>query len=255
MTEKIIAKIENKNPYEIKTKKEPEIMLEIDKNYMICRGLYQALFYEIAETFIQYVDALATDEIEQLDADLKANGWGVKSIVKIEDCIKLLKMFQLFFYLNGRLPLTNGYLLIPDGEMPDSSKKISLTNLFKMLKGTEYHGLVSVQFLSALNFFFGGDVQLSKDTITELYENLSLETLSGERQAKFDKISELTSNIDFKMKHSILTNNDDQGNVVKTSNGNIKDTYEFFKKPSDEDDFEREIVEDILKHGPYEHKK
>ena len=73
-------------------------MLEIDKNYMICRGLYQALFYEIAETFIQYVDALATDEIEHLDADLKANGWGVKSIVKIEDCIKLLKMFQLFFY-------------------------------------------------------------------------------------------------------------------------------------------------------------
>ena len=57
------------------------------------------------------------------------------------------------------------------------------------------------------------------------------------------------------MKHSILTNNDDQDNVVKTSNGNIKDTYEFFKKPSDKDDFEREIVEDILKHGPYEHKK
>ena len=28
---KIIAKIENKNPYEIKTVKEPEIMLEIEK--------------------------------------------------------------------------------------------------------------------------------------------------------------------------------------------------------------------------------
>ena len=29
--EKIIANIENKNPYEIKTEKEPEIMLEIEK--------------------------------------------------------------------------------------------------------------------------------------------------------------------------------------------------------------------------------
>ena len=72
MIEKIIAKIENKNPYEIKTEKEPEIMLEIGKNYRVCRSLYQALFYEIAET----LNTLAPDEIEQLDADLKAKGCG-----------------------------------------------------------------------------------------------------------------------------------------------------------------------------------
>ena len=74
MIEKIIVKIENKDPYEIKTEKEPEIMLEIEKNYRVCRRVYQALFYEIAETFIQYVNTLAPDEIENLDASLKANG-------------------------------------------------------------------------------------------------------------------------------------------------------------------------------------
>ena len=37
-----------------------------------------------------------------------------------------------------------------------------------MFKDTKSHGLVSVQFLSALHLFFGGDVELSKDTITEL---------------------------------------------------------------------------------------
>ena len=31
LIEKIIVKIENKNSYEIKTEKEPEIMLEIEK--------------------------------------------------------------------------------------------------------------------------------------------------------------------------------------------------------------------------------
>ena len=101
LTEKIIAKKENKNPYEIKTEKEPEIMLENENNYRVCRHLYQALFYEIIETFKQYVNTLALDEIEQLDADLKANGWGVKSIVEIEDWIELLKLFQLFYYFNG----------------------------------------------------------------------------------------------------------------------------------------------------------
>ena len=129
LIEKIIAKIEYKNPYEIKTEKEPEIMLEIEKDYRVCRRLYQALFYEIAETFISYINTLAPDEIEQVNVNLKANGWGVKSIVKIEDRIELLKLFQLFYYFNGRLSLTNGLLPISDGETPDGSKSISLKNL------------------------------------------------------------------------------------------------------------------------------
>ena len=124
-----------------------------------------------------------------------------------------------------------------------------------MFKDTKSHGLVSIQFLSALNLFFGGDVQLSKNTITDLYKNLSLRTLSGEQQVEFGKISDLTAHINFKLKHSILVNTDDQDKSIKTNNGNVKDMYEFFKKPSDEDDFEREIVEDILKDKPYEHKK
>ena len=69
-------KIENKNLYEVKTEKEPEIMLEIEKIYRVCRRLYQTLFCKIAETFIQYINTLTPDEIEQLDADLKANRWG-----------------------------------------------------------------------------------------------------------------------------------------------------------------------------------
>ena len=31
-------------------------MLEIEKNYIICRRVYQSLFFEIAETFIQYIN-------------------------------------------------------------------------------------------------------------------------------------------------------------------------------------------------------
>ena len=39
----------------------------------------------------------------------------------------------------------------------------------------------------------------------------------------------------------------------KKSNEKVKKTYEFFKKPSDEEEFEGQIIEDILE--PYEHKK
>ena len=136
LIENYTRKIENKNPYETKTEKEPEIMLEIEKNYRVCRCVYQALFYEIAETFIQCVNTLAPDNIEQLDADLKDNGWGVKLIAEIEDCIEILKLFQLFCYFNRRLPLTNGLLPIPDGETRDGSKKISLKNLYEISRAS-----------------------------------------------------------------------------------------------------------------------
>ena len=79
-----------------------------------------------------------------MDADIKANGWRVKSIVEIEDCIEILKFFQLFYYFNRRLPLTNDLLPIPDWKTPDGSKTISLKNPYDMFKDTEYHGLVSV---------------------------------------------------------------------------------------------------------------
>ena len=66
LIEKFLAKMENKNPYEIKTEKEPGIMLEIEKKKRICRCVYQTLFYEIAETFIQHVNTLAP---------VKLNNW------------------------------------------------------------------------------------------------------------------------------------------------------------------------------------
>ena len=75
-----------------------------------------------------------------------------------------------------------------------------------MFKYTKSHELVSLKLLTALNIFFGGDLKLSKDTITELYKNLSLETLSEQQKIEFEKNSDLTPHISFKVKHSILSN-------------------------------------------------
>ena len=84
-----------------------------------------------------------------------------------------------------------------------------------MLKDTKSHGLVSLQFLSTLNIFFGGDVSLSKDTITKLHKNLSLETLTGKQNIEFEKVSDLTAHINFKMKHSILSNIDNPNRATE----------------------------------------
>ena len=64
--------------------------------------------------------------------------------------------------------------------------------------------------LFSFNFYQPLNIGLSKDTIIKLYKSLSLRTLSGEQQIEFEKLSDLTALINFKIKHSILTNLDNQ---------------------------------------------
>ena len=109
--------------------------------------------------------------------------------------------------------------------------------------------------MSALNIFFGGDISLSKDTITELYKNLSFRTLSGGQQIEFEKVLDLTAHINVKTKHAIFSNLNDQDLATKKNNKDVKTTHEFFEKPSDEDNFEEQIIEDTINHDPYEHEK
>ena len=82
-------------------------------------------------------------------------------MVKIEDSVALLCIFQMFYDYSSRLPLTYGLLVVPDGEIPPGSEKISLKSLYEMFKGTKSHGLVFLYFLSALSIYFGRDIRLS----------------------------------------------------------------------------------------------
>ena len=112
----------------------------------------------------------------------------------------------MFYYFNGRLPLTNGLLIVPDGDVPEGTEKINLKLFYNMFKDTESHGLVSIQFLGALGIFFGLDTSISKYALMELYKNLSYETLSGARNLEFDAISDLVGEINFQTKNSTFLN-------------------------------------------------
>ena len=75
--------IENENPYTISIEKNPAIILEFEKNYKNCRRVYQPLLVDVADTFTQYIHSLDLDEIQQLNDDLEANGWGITSLREI----------------------------------------------------------------------------------------------------------------------------------------------------------------------------
>ena len=122
MVEKIIHSTEFSNLYENRREKEPETIETVESNYKISRRVYQALFIDIADSFIEYIHSLDINEIQELDDDLKALGWRVKSLLEVENVYDLVTVFQNFYYLNGRFPLTNGLLIVPDGEVPEGKE-------------------------------------------------------------------------------------------------------------------------------------
>ena len=169
---------EFENPYENSIEKKTEIIDTVEINYKIRIRVYQHLYSDIADIFYEYIHLLNPDEIQQIDEDIKTNGLRVINLLKIDNSLELLWTFQLFYYNNGRLPLTNGLSIVPDVDVPGGEEKINLKNLYEMFRYTSSLGLVSIQFLGVLGIFFGAGVRETKDAITELYKNLSYATLS-----------------------------------------------------------------------------
>ena len=113
-----------------------------------------------------------------------------------------------------------------------------------MFKDSQSHGLVSIQFLCACGIFFELDISIPKNALTELYKNLSQETLSGARDLTFEAISELVAEISFQIKNSTPFNTKRKEEQDKDSSLNIKKSHEFFNEP---DKFKKEVGEDLLK--------
>ena len=70
LIEQIIHGIEFKNPCEISNEKKPEIINIVEKNHRISRRVYQSLFNDVVDSFIEYIHSLTVDEIQQLDEDI-----------------------------------------------------------------------------------------------------------------------------------------------------------------------------------------
>ena len=54
-----------------------------------------------------------------------------------DNSVELLSTFQLFYHNHGRSQVTNGLLIVPDGEVTEGEKKINLKNLYEMFKYTK----------------------------------------------------------------------------------------------------------------------
>ena len=171
MIEKIIQGVEFENAYQSNPEKNPEMIRTIESNYRVARRVYQQLFLDIAELFHEYIESIDFYEQQDIEQDMKTNGWGtVENIRTIKDFVRLLNLFQDFYTATRRLPTFNELLVVPDSDA-QPEEKINLKQLYDMFKNTNSHGIVSLPFLGLFFYYFHDENR------TELYKNLSYMTL------------------------------------------------------------------------------
>ena len=204
---KNIYGVDLENMYESIPEKKPEIMNTIESNYRIARRVYQQLHQDISELFPDFIRSMSSYELQDMNEDIKANGWGVKKITEVQDSQELMKIFQDFYSLTGRLPLSNGLLVVPDGDAPPGENKINMKQLYELFKTTNSHGIVSLPFLGLIQYYLEKiDHSLLRNATTELYSNLSCITLSGARDFQFEAVSDFTAKISFLLKKVTIQN-------------------------------------------------
>ena len=201
LTEKIIHGVEFESIYS--AEKKPQILETIEANYKIVRRVYQQLHHDILELFADFIKSLSSVEVEELNYDIRGNGWGTKKVTEVKNAEELMNIFQNFYSLTGLLPLSNGLLVLPDGEPAPEENKINMKQLFDLFKNTNSHGFVSLPFLGLIQYYLEeSDYSPIKNATTELYRNLYYLTLSGARELKFHDVSDLIAHVSFLFKKS-----------------------------------------------------
>ena len=147
---------------------------DMEKNYRILRRVHGVLYTSVAENFQFYINSLDQAEIEEINTDFI--GSGLNYIQNVESATELLMLFDFFYFINGRYPATTAHTFIPRPELPMevNGEEINIKNLYEKFRWTNSHGLVSSQFLAALNIFFGGNPEISQKNLTEFYQNMTV---------------------------------------------------------------------------------
>ena len=136
-----------------------------------------------------------------MDNNIKANRWGIKEITDANNAEDFKTIFQTFYQLADRLPLSNGLLVIPDGDPPPEEDRVNIKSLYEMFRHANSHGLISLPFLGLMQYYLQkNDHSLTKNALTELYSSLLHITLSGARDFRFEAMSDLIAKLSFLLK-------------------------------------------------------
>ena len=164
-----------------------------------------------------------------------------------------METYRDFFYETGRFLGNSTIVSVLRERIPsfiESRDVLSPLALYDTYAGCDMRGIVSVQFLAALNIFLGGDGEQSRDAMSELFHNLSWQALTNDNdrhQMRFGHISILVQSINQRIQKYILEHR------RKTADINFKIVSQLDEKQvvNEESQFEidkieQKIIDDII---------
>ena len=221
------------------------------ENLNYCKKFYNAIFDDLSVFFQRKIHEIPDHFIEKMEDDLSNHRIYFKSIKKIESHTDLMMIFSNFYFKTGRFPGFFELINVPPGVNPDfieNHDRISPFKINEKHSNTSLYGLASVQFMSALHIFFGGEKLLSKNVMSEFLHNLSLEALTiddDKIEIQFFEIEELSRNLKYLMR-------DDERYEIEINDKNIEE--EIFEAEKDKmEELENEIESNFLNKKTQKH--
>ena len=194
---------------------------------------------------------LDIDKKQKIDTDLTNNNYFTWDPNETFIQNRILAMYRDFYYETGRFPGRNSLVHVSMANMPifvNSRDWISPRSLYETYVGRDMQGLTSVQFLAAFNRFLGGDKEISRNAMSELFHNLSWQALTNENNSikiEFSALTELVKRINllfqkkkYKSKRKSALINSQIQNKILSKELEILKTYNEI--------VEQKVVTDIL---------
>ena len=174
--------------------------------------------------------------VEKMQDDLANEIYYTKKLKQIESHVKVLKIFNRFYFKTGRFPGNHfDLMIVPPGVKPSFVKtrdEKSPSEINEKFQSGSSYGLAAVQFIATLNVYFGGKKQLSQNVMSEFFHNMSLQALTIDDDnvnIEFDAIIELNKNL------KILIREDDRNSIEMID----------FKQPKfDEIKYKNQLIEE-----------
>ena len=225
--------------------KEKNIIEKTFENIQYLKDFYEEVFYDTSYFFHRSLQGLHDILIEKLEDDLNREIYYTGKIKEEVDHTKLFQKFSKFFFKTGRFTGKMEMAIVPRGVTPTFAKSNQLINPFDLSEKFEFtdsHGLVSVQFLAALNVFLGGDKNISKNAMSEFFHNLTMQALSKDDdriKIRFEEITKLNKSL-----KKIFKIDENHSNLSFVE---FQKTYEEIKEPNQliEEEVERNILSGI----------
>ena len=143
----------------------------------------------------------------------------------------IVYIFCNFFQQHGRFPGSQDLIVVPKPEIPyfiKTNNVISTNQLYEKISSTDAQALVSIQALAALNMYYGGSAEISRQALTEFLHNMSHQALNKDNYnifIQFDRTAELITELFF----VLLDRNNKSLSIASVINDSVNNEINYYR--------------------------